>query len=245
MDPFSDLDDSQEQWTNLPSSSKTPLDEIFMVSRYPSTKDLTFAEGEDAKPLLHGGEDTALQNRRGIQSVQPTSLSKNVDAERNRRKKLNDSLYALRAVVPNISKMDKASIVKDAMGYIVDLKKQVERMQSEIDDFQKSIADPTSQKNEKSAVREEKQIDRKLLEVNVWEIEERTYHIQIYGKNQRGVAAGLHKALECLPLEVINAKLACFEDFFVNVLIVKVEDLEEMDIDKLKEIIFEYDLIHK
>eukprot|EP01018_Ginkgo_biloba_P038986 Gb_36380 [translate_table: standard] len=163
MDPFQqDLYDFQEQWANLPSSCITPLDEIFMVSRNPSTKNLSFAE------------------------------------------------------------MDKASIVRDAMGYIVDLRKQVESMQLEIDDFQKSIADQTSQENEKSVVREKKKIDPKILEVNVWEIEERTYHIQIYGKNQRGVAAGLHKALECLPLEILNAKLTCFEDYFVNVLIVKV-----------------------
>ncbi|KAK4756166.1 hypothetical protein SAY87_006293 [Trapa incisa] len=58
--------------------------------------------------------------------------SKNIVSERNRRKKLNERLFALRAVVPNISKMDKASIIKDAIDYIQELHEQERRIQAEI-----------------------------------------------------------------------------------------------------------------
>ncbi|KAG8651747.1 transcription factor bHLH35 isoform X3 [Manihot esculenta] len=57
---------------------------------------------------------------------------KNVVSERNRRKKLNDRLFALRAVVPNISRMDKASIIKDAIDYIQELHEQEKIIQAEI-----------------------------------------------------------------------------------------------------------------
>ncbi|KAM3282531.1 transcription factor MTB1 [Capsicum chacoense] len=54
-----------------------------------------------------------------------------VEAERQRREKLNQRFYALRAVVPNISKMDKASLLGDAIAYITELQKRLRDMESE------------------------------------------------------------------------------------------------------------------
>uniref|UniRef100_A0A7N2LIA6 BHLH domain-containing protein n=1 Tax=Quercus lobata TaxID=97700 RepID=A0A7N2LIA6_QUELO len=65
-----------------------------------------------------------------------SAASKNIVSERNRRKKLNERLFALRAVVPNISKMDKASIIKDAIDYIQELHDQEKRIQAEIMDLE-------------------------------------------------------------------------------------------------------------
>ncbi|OIT07048.1 PREDICTED: transcription factor bHLH13-like [Nicotiana attenuata] len=54
-----------------------------------------------------------------------------VEAERQRREKLNQRFYALRAVVPNISKMDKASLLGDAIAHITELQKKLRDMESE------------------------------------------------------------------------------------------------------------------
>ncbi|XP_059312454.1 transcription factor MTB1 [Lycium ferocissimum] len=54
-----------------------------------------------------------------------------VEAERQRREKLNQRFYALRAVVPNISKMDKASLLGDAIAYITEMQKKLRDMESE------------------------------------------------------------------------------------------------------------------
>ncbi|KAJ4878087.1 Transcription factor bHLH28 [Raphanus sativus] len=54
-----------------------------------------------------------------------------VEAERLRREKLNQRFYALRATVPNVSKMDKASLLGDAICYINELKLRAENAESE------------------------------------------------------------------------------------------------------------------
>ncbi|KAL1210591.1 Transcription factor bHLH27 [Cardamine amara subsp. amara] len=58
--------------------------------------------------------------------------SKNVVSERNRRQKLNQRLLALRSVVPNITKLDKASVIKDSIDYMQELIDQEKRLEEEI-----------------------------------------------------------------------------------------------------------------
>jgi transcription factor MYC2 len=62
-----------------------------------------------------------------------------VEAERQRREKLNQRFYALRAVVPNVSKMDKASLLGDAILYINELKTKLQGTESDKEDLQKQL----------------------------------------------------------------------------------------------------------
>ncbi|KAL4586204.1 hypothetical protein LXL04_010836 [Taraxacum kok-saghyz] len=62
-----------------------------------------------------------------------------VEAERQRREKLNQRFYALRSVVPNVSRMDKASLLADAVCYIKELNEKVESLESELNHRNKQL----------------------------------------------------------------------------------------------------------
>ncbi|PHT75924.1 Transcription factor bHLH35 [Capsicum annuum] len=87
-------------------------------------------DGPPDRPSLGGQKRDILP--RLDDGAQSSMASKNIVSERNRRKKVNERLFALRAVVPNISKMDKASIIKDAIDYIQNLHEQERRIRAEI-----------------------------------------------------------------------------------------------------------------
>lgn len=65
-------------------------------------------------PVSNGGQEMAPNH---------------VEAERQRREKLNRRFYALRSVVPKVSRMDKASLLSDAVMYINELKTKIKEME--------------------------------------------------------------------------------------------------------------------
>ncbi|KAI4364688.1 hypothetical protein MLD38_020745 [Melastoma candidum] len=78
------------------------------------------------------GNDDMRPRKRGRKPANGRDEPLNhVEAERQRREKLNQRFYALRAVVPNITKMDKASLLADAIAYINELQAKLRLMESE------------------------------------------------------------------------------------------------------------------
>ncbi|CAN6242040.1 unnamed protein product, partial [Urochloa humidicola] len=58
--------------------------------------------------------------------------SKTIVSERKRRVRMKEKLYELRALVPNITKMDKASIIADAVAYVKNLQVHARRLGEEV-----------------------------------------------------------------------------------------------------------------
>lgn len=70
------------------------------------------------------------RGRRPLPRTDGTFVS-HVEAERQRRDKLHRRFCDLRAVVPTVSRMDKASLLADATAYITDLRARVEKLEIE------------------------------------------------------------------------------------------------------------------
>ncbi|KAG2238935.1 hypothetical protein Bca4012_023720 [Brassica carinata] len=153
-----------------------------------------------------------------------------VEAERQRREKLNQRFYSLRAVVPNVSKMDKASLLGDAISYINELKAKLQKaesdkeaLQKQIDGMSKEVGDGNV--NVKSSVKDQKCLDQDSdvsieVEIDVkiigWDA---MIRIQCGKKNHPG--AKFMEALRELELEVNHASLSVVNEFMIQQATVK------------------------
>lgn len=55
-----------------------------------------------------------------------------MEAEPQRREKLNHCFYALRSVGPNVLRMEKALLLYDAVSYKKELRSKVEELESQL-----------------------------------------------------------------------------------------------------------------
>ncbi|GKD91453.1 transcription factor FER-like iron deficiency-induced transcription factor-like protein, partial [Tanacetum coccineum] len=139
-------------------------------------------------------------------------------SERKRRSGMKEKLYALRALVPDITKMDKASIVGDAARYIHDLQTQARNLRSEIATIEATKHQKmSSQKSiETHHLSNPLPILKKILKMDIFVVEETGYYVKLICNKGRGVAVALHKALESITsFQVQSSNLATVGDNFV------------------------------
>ncbi|KFK30669.1 hypothetical protein AALP_AA6G012400 [Arabis alpina] len=103
----------------------------------------------------------------------PAAMS-HVEAERQRREKLNHRFYALRAAVPTVSRMDKASLLTDAVSYIESLKTKIEVLETQV---KRSKTTTDNNDNTASSV---DQVNQKSLESNI--VSEFEVQVKIVGE---------------------------------------------------------------
>ncbi|XP_071698062.1 transcription factor bHLH35-like [Rutidosis leptorrhynchoides] len=178
----------------------------------------------------------------GTQSSSTTS--KNIVSERNRRKKLNDRLFALRAVVPNITKMDKASIIKDAIDYIQLLHDQERMIQAEVMELESRKLEPVSFdfsqetgfrfiSSERSKKIKIEHHPIEVLELSVSYVGEKTVLISLKCNKKRDTIVKLCEVFESLKLKIVTANISTFSEMLFNTLFIKANE-EEIDVLKIQ-----------
>jgi transcription factor MYC2 len=110
---------------------------------FKDTSVVDFSLNVDPKPPRKRGRKPANDREEPLTHVQ---------AERQRREKLNQRFYALRAVVPNVSKMDKASLLGDAIAYINELQSKLQEAETQIKDLKTHVCASSDKRQDSFAV---------------------------------------------------------------------------------------------
>ncbi|GAU30136.1 hypothetical protein TSUD_360290 [Trifolium subterraneum] len=158
-----------------------------------------------------------------------------VEAERQRREKLNHRFYALRAVVPNVSRMDKASLLSDAVDYINELKAKIKDFESEKKRESKRVKMETM--DNQSTMTTSTVVDQKrhcnALEINV-KIIGNDAMIRVQSENVNHPGARLMSALKDLEFQVHHASISCVNEVMVQDVVVVQVPKEMRNEDSLK-----------
>ncbi|KAL6905383.1 hypothetical protein ACP4OV_002984 [Aristida adscensionis] len=146
-----------------------------------------------------------------------------VEAERQRREKLNQRFYALRAVVPNVSKMDKASLLGDAISYINELRGKLTALESDKETLHSQIEALKKERDARPAAAglahdagprcHAVEIDAKILGM------EAMIRVQCHKRNHP--SARLMTALRELDLDVYHASVSVVKDLMIQQVAVK------------------------
>ncbi|KAL3623484.1 hypothetical protein CASFOL_032300 [Castilleja foliolosa] len=167
--------------------------------------------------------------------------SKNIVSERNRRKKLNEKLYALRSVVPNITKMDKASTIRDAIEYIKSLHSEEKKIKAEISDLERGIM-TSSSNSDNSEFNQESCCKRKrtkmvrcidpieVIELRVSNMGEKTIVVSLECNNKGDTIIKLCKAFESLNLKIITSSINAFSGRLFKTVFLQGDEDDEDDL---------------
>ncbi|RYR42948.1 hypothetical protein HN873_026046 [Arachis hypogaea] len=159
-------------------------------------------EGEYSSATTTATDEANLSGKPRLKA----DRSKTLISERRRRSRMKEKLYALRSLVPNITKMDKASIIGDALSYVHELQAQAKKLKAEVAGLEASLFVSENYKasfddnyiKTFQVTHNSHPINKKIVQIEMVQVEERGYYVKIVCNKGGGVAASLYRALESL-----------------------------------------------
>ncbi|KAI3995516.1 hypothetical protein MKX01_007318 [Papaver californicum] len=185
---------------------------------------------------------------------------KNLVSERNRRKRLSQQLLALRALVPNITKMDKRSVLVDALSYLRNMQEETAKIQKELKEQQLLYHHQPSRLMNHDIIEEEDEDEEEhdldadpvtlatgataskpkpqIIEIDIERMEEKRFIVKITCKGTDGIAGDIFRVMETIGFEITYAAVDQIKPQQVlSTVFIRVKKQEKMTEEKLKDCI--------
>ncbi|XP_068655062.1 transcription factor bHLH35-like [Aristolochia californica] len=160
---------------------------------------------EPSEPVVDNRKENDEENEGGLEEGNLGNAGcKNLLSERNRRRRLNQQLLALRSLVPSISKMDKRSILMDAAAYLQNLHQEIDQLKRELSAQEAPELSSTSSEaivqspEESSPVQEASSNQHQIFELDTEELDNRTLSLKVAFKKGRGALCQVQRMIESL-----------------------------------------------
>eukprot|EP00249_Psilotum_nudum_P017237 c26226_g1_i3 orf=38-1273(+) len=142
-------------------------------------------------------------------------------AERKRREKLSQRFIALSAIVPGLKKMDKASVLGDAIKYVKQLQERLKELEEQLP--RKALVGVSNAKKPSPSSKDVEGTPENIaaMNTNSEDIQQPEIEVRVIGKNvlirvhcekKKGVLVKSLDELEKLHLAVVNANILSFSE---------------------------------
>ncbi|XP_027361511.1 transcription factor bHLH18-like [Abrus precatorius] len=151
----------------------------------------------------------------------PTHAQDHIMAERKRREKLSQSLIALAALIPGLKKMDKASVLGDAIKYVKELQERLRLLeeQSKNRDVESVVMVKKPQLSSEDHSDSRDDGGEKLPHVEA-RVSEKDVLLRIHCPKRKGLLLKILVEIQNLHLFVVNSSVLPFGDSILDITIV-------------------------
>ncbi|OMP01692.1 hypothetical protein COLO4_11659 [Corchorus olitorius] len=236
---------SFEKTNSLPSNSHQQFYNIDSHPAKPKDETVTSGNMNFLTPMITPNgpfENTNYAPKINNQGVKrshsitrsPSHAQDHIMAERKRREKLSQRFIALSAIVPGLKKMDKASVLGDAIKYVKHLQERLQVLEEQtkkrtvesvvfVKKSQLSADDESSSCEENSDGQSTS--DAALPEIEA-RVSDNDVLIRIHCEKQKGFMAKILSEIENLHLTVVNSSVLPFGNSTLDLTIIAQKDAE-------------------
>ncbi|XP_039141116.1 transcription factor bHLH25-like [Dioscorea cayenensis subsp. rotundata] len=142
--------------------------------------------------------------KKTVAGARPPSYQDHIIAERKRREKLSQRFIALSAMIPNLKKMDKASVLGDAIRYVKQLQENVKTLEEQVvmKKVESAVLGQTNPNGDDNSSQVNPNIEVKQTE--------KTILIKIQCENRKGMITKALFEIENLNLSITNTSSMSF-----------------------------------